>query len=175
MDLTVLNDGRHSVPRILRLEVDGKVAQRIELPDIGDQKEQNGRHTFPVKLDKPVTGKKIALVVEDSPDAVRDVKTLDWFTSNPLITPVGIVDLGIDGLEAPPTPERLDDSCRTDLVTVDGKGVSVSLVGTTDDLLAGLPIDLVACDDEPLDLRRGTRSCARPKVVTPASTSTGWS
>lgn len=155
MDLTVLNDGRHSVPRVLRLEVDGKVAQRIELPDIGDQKEQNGRHTFPVKLDKPVTGKKIALVVEDSPDAVRDVKTLDWFTSNPLITPVGIVDLGIDGLEAPPTPERLDDSCRTDLVTVDGKGVSVSLVGTTDDLLAGLPIDLVACDDEPLDLPAG--------------------
>lgn len=69
---------------------------------------------------------------------------------------MGIVDLGIDGLEAPPTPERVDDRCRTDLVTIDGKAVPVSLQGTTDDLLAGNPIDLVTCEDEPVDLRAGS-------------------
>jgi arabinofuranan 3-O-arabinosyltransferase len=156
MNLTVLNDGRHSVPRILRLEVDGKVVQRIDLPDIGDQKEENARHTFPVKLDKPVTGKHIRLSVEEELPAVRDVETLDWFTDKPLVMPMGIVDLGIEGLEAPPTPTKVDDRCRTDLVKVDGKAVPVSLQGTTADLLAGKPIDLVACKDAPLDLPSGT-------------------
>ncbi len=155
MDLTVLNDGRHSVPQKLRLEVDGKVVQQIDLPAIGDQTKQNARHTFPVKLDHPVTGKTVTLAIEDSADAVRDVKTLDWFTDKPLIMPVGIVELGIDGLEAPPTPERVDDTCRADLVTVDGERVPVSLRGTNADLLASRPIDLVACDDEPLDLAAG--------------------
>ncbi len=155
MDLSVLNDGRHSVPRILRLEVDGKPVQTITLPDIPDQAEPNAQHTFAVKLDKPVTGSEITLAVEQGDDAVREVKTLDWFTDKPLVMPMGIVDLGIDGLEAPPTPDRVDDRCRLDLLTVNGEPVPVSLEGTTDDLLAGNPIDLVACDDRPLDLPEG--------------------
>ncbi|HRW36707.1 MAG: DUF3367 domain-containing protein [Acidimicrobiales bacterium] len=156
LDLTVLNDGRHSVPRILRLEVDGEPVQRIELPDIADDPQPNARHTFPVALDHPVTGSRVTLVVEDELPAVRDVETLDWFTNRPLVMPMGIVELGIDGLEAPPLPERIDDTCRDDLVSVDGRPVSVSLSGTTADLLAGNPIDLVACDDEPLTLPAGT-------------------
>jgi arabinofuranan 3-O-arabinosyltransferase len=155
LDLTVLNDGRHSVPQALRLEVDGEVVQRIELPAIGDQPEQNARHTFPIELDREVTGSRVTLVVEDELPAVRDVETLDWFTDRPLVMPMGIVELGIDGLEAPATPERVDDTCRTDLVEVDGEPVAVSLQGTTDDLLAGKAIDLVACDDEPLALDAG--------------------
>ena len=155
MDLTVLNDGRHSVPRKLRLEVDGKAVQTITLPDIPDQAEPNAQHTFPIALDEPVTGTSIKLQVEEGDDAVREVKTLDWFTDRPLVMPLGIAELGIDGLEAPPTPERIDDTCRTDLVTVDGKAVPVSLDGTTDDLLAGNPIDLLACDDEAVDLPAG--------------------
>ena len=156
LDISVLNDGRHSVPRKLRLEVDGEVVQQITLPEIGDQAEPNAQHSFPVKLDGPVTGKQITLVVEDSEDAVREVKTLDWFTDRPLVMPMGIVDLGIDGLQAPKTPERVDDRCRADLVTVDGKAVPVSLQGTTADLLAGEPIDLVTCDAESVELPEGT-------------------
>ncbi len=155
MDLAVINDGRHSVPRVLRLDVGGEVAQRIVLPDIDDQAEPNGRHTFAIELDRPVTGSTITLAVEESDDAVREVKTLDWFSGHPLAMPLGIVELGIDGLEAPPTPTRVDDRCRDDLVTVDGEPVPVSLEGTTDDLLAGKPIDLVACDGAPVDLPQG--------------------
>ena len=156
LDLTVLNDGRHSVPRKLRLVVDDEVVQTITLPEIGDQSEQNARHTFPVELDRPVTGTKITLEVDDADDAVRNVETLDWFTDKPLIMPIGIVELGIDGLEAPPTPELIDDACRTDLVTIDGERLPVSLQGTTADLLAGQPIDMVACNDEPVDLSEGS-------------------
>ena len=155
LDLTVLNDGRHSVPRILRLEIDGEPVQRIELPDIGDQDEENAQHTFDVQLDRPVTGTRITLAVETELPAVRDVETLDWFTNRPLVMPMGIVELGIDGLEAPPTPELVDPTCRRDLVRVDGEAVAVSLRGTTDELLAGGAIDLVACDDEPIALDAG--------------------
>ncbi len=35
---------------------------------------------------------------------MRDVETLDWFTGRPLVMPMGIVELGIDGLEAPDLP-----------------------------------------------------------------------
>lgn len=156
LDLTVLNDGRHSVPQALRLEVDGEPVQRIELPPIADAAEPNASHTFPIELDQPVTGSRVTLVVEDELEAVRDVETLDWFTNKPLVMPMGIVELGIDGLEAPALPERIDDGCRTDLVEVDGEPVAVSLSGTTADLLAGAPIDLVACDDAPLELGPGS-------------------
>ncbi|MCA9118437.1 MAG: hypothetical protein KDA79_25405, partial [Planctomycetaceae bacterium] len=111
LDLTVLNDGRHSVPRRLRLEVDGEPVQRIELPDIADQPEPNAQHTFAIDLDRPVEGSRITLVVEDGPDAVRDVETLDWFTDDPLIMPIGIVELGIAGLEVAPPSAELDPGC----------------------------------------------------------------
>jgi arabinofuranan 3-O-arabinosyltransferase len=156
LSLTVLNDGRHSVPQALRLEVDGKVVQRIELPAIGDQPTPNARHTFPVRFDRSYTGHHIVLVVEDDIPAVRDVNTLDWFTDDPIVMPMGIVEVGIPGLRAPRLPERIDDRCRRDLLTVDGKPVGVSLRGTTADLLAGKPIDLVACDDAALALGKGT-------------------
>jgi len=153
--LTVLNDGRHSVPRTLRLEVDGEPVQRIDLPDIEDQTEPNARHTFDVQLDRRVEGTRITLVVEDETSAVRRVETLDWFTDRPLVMPIGIVELGIDGLEAPTRPRELDATCRDDLIEVDGRPVSVSLQGTTDALLAGTSVDLVSCDDVPLELPSG--------------------
>ncbi|MCB1040411.1 MAG: DUF3367 domain-containing protein, partial [Acidimicrobiales bacterium] len=167
-DLTVLNDGRHSVPRILRLEIDGEPVQEIHLPEIEDQPEPNSRHTFHVQLDRQVSGERITLAVGDQLEAVRDVETLDWFTNKPLVMPMGIVELGIDGLQAPTLPERVDGSCRDDLVEVDGQPVSVSLQGTTADLLAGKPIDLTTCDDAALDLPKGSTD-----LRTTAGTQTG--
>ncbi|MFN8017794.1 MAG: alpha-(1-_3)-arabinofuranosyltransferase family protein [Acidimicrobiales bacterium] len=155
-DLTVLNDGRHSVPQILRLEVDGTPVQRIQLPKVGDIAEPGHQHTFHVELDKRVEGKRITLAVEDALPAVRDVNTLDWFTDKPLVMPMGIAELAIPGLRAPAVPKRVDSTCRTDLVHVDGKALPVSLRGTTADLLAGKAIDLVACEDQPLALAKGT-------------------
>ena len=150
-DLTVLNDGRHSVPRVVRLIVDGKTsnALRFRLPDIADGSTPDSRHTFPIRLAAPVTGSDIKLEIE--PDArsasstVREVRTLDWITGQGVDMPVGIVDLGIPGLRAPAPARRADPTCRTDLVTIDGKAVAVSLRGTTADLLAGKPIAVVAC------------------------------
>jgi arabinofuranan 3-O-arabinosyltransferase len=72
--------------------------------------------------------------------------------------PIGIVELGIEGLTAPARPATVDGRCRTDLVTVDGQPFGVSIAGTTDDLLAGRDVTLTSCDGSPLTLPAGSRT-----------------
>lgn len=152
-DLTVLADGRHSVPQALTVTVgdgDGPapdVVQEVRLPAIEDRAEPNATHTFTVTLPEPAVGTRVRVAIPEQPDAVRDVTTLDWFTGDEIVLPVGIAELGIDGLRSPPVPTEVDPTCRLDLVEVDGRPVPVSLRGRTADLLAGNAIDLVACDD----------------------------
>ncbi|CAN5840813.1 alpha-(1-_3)-arabinofuranosyltransferase [soil metagenome] len=159
LSVTVLNDGRHSVPQALLIEVaDGDaepVVQEVALPPIGDQAEPNARHTFDVSLDEPLTGDRVRVVIPDRPDAVRNVETIDWFTGESIATPVGLVELGIDGLEAPQPPEEIDGSCRNDLVEVDGEPLPVTVQGTTEELLAGEAVDLGLCPGTELDLPEG--------------------
>lgn len=155
LDLTVLDDGRHSVPQTLVLYTDGKPVQKIQLPAIADQAAPNARHTFHVKLDKAVLGTHIRLAVDSAIPAVRDVDTLDWFTNKPVVMPMGIVEVGIPGLRAPAIPHQVSSTCRSDLITVDGKAVPVQLHGTTSSLLADQAVRLTACDGAALRLPAG--------------------
>ncbi|MCU1452356.1 MAG: hypothetical protein JWN46_502 [Acidimicrobiales bacterium] len=157
MDLTVLNDGRHSVPQRIRIEVDGRVTAAVDLPAIGDQATPGAHHTFALTLPK-LTGRTISVIVDNTPHAVREVTTLDYYTHQPVAMPVGLVDLGIPGLHVPAPPARVDARCRTDLLTVDGRPVGVSLTGTTADLLAGKPIPLTLCSGQALPLGAGERT-----------------
>jgi len=156
MALTVLADGRHSVPQRIRLEVDGKVTDGIDLPAIPDQKTPNARHTFDLKLSRPVTGSKISVVVDDTPTAVRDVTTRDYYSDKDVVMPIGFVELGIPGLQAAPLPERVDAACRTDLLRANGQHVPVELHGRTADLLAGRAITVTGCDGRAVRLPAGT-------------------
>jgi arabinofuranan 3-O-arabinosyltransferase len=159
LELTLLNDGRHSVPRSLEVAVgegDDLAAQTVDLPEIEDQATENGAVTVSVRLPRAVSGRHIRITVPEGDGAVRDVETLDWFTGRPLIMPIGLVELGIEGLTAPELPARVDDSCRDDLLEVDGEGVALSISGTTADLLAGEALTAVACDAEGLELPEGT-------------------
>lgn len=159
-EVSVLNDGRHSVPQALQVEVgDGsgaRVVQEVQLPAIEDQEEQNGHHTFKVRLPKPAIGTHVRVTIPDRAAAVRNVESLDWFTGRAIVMPVGIVDLGIAGLRAGTTPANVSSRCRADLVSVDGTPVPISLRGRTADLLAGQAIDAVACPNAALDLPAGT-------------------
>jgi arabinofuranan 3-O-arabinosyltransferase len=156
--LTVLADGRHSVPRALLVSVgDGSGpdhVQEVALPDVADGGPPGSTHTFEVDLPEAVRGVHVRVGIPDRDDAVREVETLDWFTSEPVALPVAFAELGIEGLSAPAMPDQVDDRCRDDLLTVEGEPVAVSLRGTTADLLAGRAIEAVGCD--PLDLAAGT-------------------
>ena len=166
--LTVLNDGRHSVPRRIRVSVDDREDWTfdISLPDIGDQPEPDARHTFDVALPGPVRGRQIQISIPDLRDdprdphdpaaSVRAVETIDWYSNTPIAMPIGIVDVDIDGVRAPRAPELVDDRCRDDLLVVNGEPFGVELHGSTEDLLAGGAIQLRSCENGSLVLPEGT-------------------
>lgn len=158
-DVTLLTDGRHSVPRSLDVTVatgdEEGVTQRVQLGDLTDLAEPNATQTVTVDLPEAVEGDHVIVALPDEDDAVRDVETVDYYSDELVPMPVGVAEIDIDGLEAPATPRRLDDRCRDDLITIDGEPVPVSVTGTTADLLAGEALPFTACDDATVALDEG--------------------
>ena len=90
--------------------------------------------------------------------AVRPVATTEYFSQEPHDMPVGIVDLGIPGVQVGPLPAQVPSTCRSDLVTVDGSPVPVRLRGSVADARARKPLDVATCDGGPVALGKGQRS-----------------
>ncbi|HMA45865.1 MAG TPA: discoidin domain-containing protein, partial [Frankiaceae bacterium] len=125
LDLSVVADGRHSVPTKLRLEVDGRPVRTLDLPPLPDVAVDDG--TRPVRLAfPPVRGSRLRLVVE----AVREVRTRDSISERPIALPVAFAEVGAAGLRVPPAPSQVPSPCRADLLTVDGRPVGVRVAGS---------------------------------------------
>jgi hypothetical protein len=151
LDLRVVADGNHSVPRRVRLEADGADTRFFDLPPISDGAERGA--TTVVPLDFPaLTGRTFRLAVED----VRARTTLDFFSGAPLDLPVAIAEVGIPGVTVTPPPPMLDTGCRDDLLTVDGRPFPVRVSGSAADAVARHPLALEACGvSAGLDLAAG--------------------
>jgi len=160
-DLTVIADGLQSVPRVLDISVDGERVARVELPEIADGDEPG--HTVTVPVDFPATtGRSLRLDVV----SVRPARSLDWTANEFLDHPLAITDIDLDGVRVPEPAARLDDRCRTDLVTLDGEPVPVRILGSTADALAGEPLTVEPCGDAALDLAAGEHDLVvRPGAV----------
>jgi hypothetical protein len=144
LDLRVVADGRHSVPTHLRIEADGQPAASVTVPAVTDIPGAPGAGAtvkVPIDLPDSVTGSTISVVV----DEVREVTTTDWFLNEPVRMPIGIAELGIDGLAAAVPTGAFDSGCRTDLLTVDGQSVGVELSGLMADAKAGGPLTVAPC------------------------------
>jgi arabinofuranan 3-O-arabinosyltransferase len=154
LDLRVLADGRHSVPTHLRIEADGQLAANVTVPAITDTpgaRGFDGTVRVPIDLPEPVTGSTISVVV----DGVREITTTDWFPNGPIRMPIGIAELGIEGLEAVAPTSAFDSGCRTDLLTVDGQAIGVEITGLMADAQAGQPLTVVPCGSNDADLVLG--------------------
>jgi len=106
LDLAAIDDGVHSVPTQVTITADGK-----------DSRDVAPKATF-----APLTGTRFRITI----DAVRAVTSTDWFTKTPDVMPVAITDLGIPQVEGPrrvTTP----NVCRSDLVSIDGRPVTVAV------------------------------------------------
>jgi len=126
--LTVLADGRHSVPTRAHLEVDGVAQPSFDLPAATDGPRGTVRR---LEFEpQEFSGTQVRLVV----DGFRSVTAPDWLTHRPVTLPLGIAEIGSDALAALPTvtTPRLGE-CRTDLVTVDGAPVPVRATVGDDD------------------------------------------
>jgi hypothetical protein len=107
MDLSVIADGRHSVPTRVRLEVGGDVRE-LTLPPITDQAAENATVAVPLSF-PAVTGSDVRVTIED----VRELQTFNYFSNGLSLSPAGIAELGIPGLQAPPRAARSAASAAT--------------------------------------------------------------
>ncbi len=151
MDLQVVADGRHTVPTRLRIVADGETAVVVDVPAVEDRPEKDAVVAVPIELPEPVTGRRIEIHI----DASREVTTLDWISTAPVVMPVGIAEWGIEGIGEDIPTGAFDTGCRDDLLTVDGEAVPVQVTGTVEDAVAGDALDVALCDDATLDLPSG--------------------
>jgi arabinofuranan 3-O-arabinosyltransferase len=149
--LQVVTDGRHSVPTRLGIVADGERVGSVDVPDLADLPEENA--TTSVALEVPeLTASTIRLVIE----AVRVIEGTDSFSLVDQTLPVGIAEVGLP-TQFTPAPQTFDTGCRDDLVTVDGRPVSIRVQGETDAAEQGRPLAVETCgpDAGGLDLDPG--------------------
>jgi hypothetical protein len=124
LDLSVIADGRHSVPTHLRVTVDGKTRE-VALPAISDHPAENATTTVHVAF-PALRGRTVRVTI----DSVRAEQTRLYATRNTRVEPVGISELGIPGLSVQPLGAgRVDSGCRSDLVAIDGHAIPVRITG----------------------------------------------
>ena len=128
LSMDVVDDGKHSVPDHVTVEVDGKPAAGASAPDF--------------VLDRPVTATHFRVVV----DEVRTIETIDWYTRDAEVMPIAIAELGIEGVRVPKPPATFTTGCQSYLLSVDGHAAAIEVRGTTQDAIAGEPLTIRGCD-----------------------------
>ncbi len=140
LDLQLVADGRHSVPTKIEVRSSTGEHRVVDVPAVADQAAPDAAVAAPVQF-RPITGSNFTITVQD----VRRVTTREWYCECDLTMPVGIAELGMQGVPPVRMPDRLPGDCRDDLITVDGRQVPARVVGTTADALALQSLSLVSC------------------------------
>ncbi|MGO8872555.1 MAG: alpha-(1-_3)-arabinofuranosyltransferase family protein, partial [Acidimicrobiales bacterium] len=152
LDLDVVSDAEHSRPTSITVTGDSGSAS-VRLPAIPVTSPAGSTTTVPVSF-PPVTGANLRISFTGI--AVRDSPSYETSLTEAL--PIAIAEVGIPGVTGAPLPAVLPSSCRSDLLTLDGSPVSVSVSGTTADALSGNGLAVALCgpDQHGLALGRGT-------------------
>ncbi len=145
MTLQVVADGRHSVPTAFTVTAQSAtgghtVIRTVTLPHIGDGTAPGSTVTVPVHF-PAVTGQRIRVTFT----GVRLERTTNYYSSKPTALPLGIAEVGIPGLRTPPVPAALPGTCQSNLVTIDGRPVTVRIVGATATALTNGTVQVQPC------------------------------
>jgi hypothetical protein len=140
LDFRVIADGRHSVPTQIRIDGGGQ-SRTVDIPPIADQEAVNGAVAVPLAFE-PLTSDTFRVTIT----AVRPVTTVEYHENQPIVMPVGIVDVGMPGITRAPVPEQMPSTCRTDLVSFDGEARAVRLGGSTARAVDGGVLTVEPCD-----------------------------
>ena len=147
LDLSVLADGRHSVPTSLRIEAGGET-RVVDVPEIEDRDEIGATAqqtlTFP-----PVTGDRVRVTIE----SVRAVSSTEYYLQRPTALPVAIAELGLPGATVA-GGGSLPDGCRDDLLTIDGEPVPLRVSGPQSVASEGGRLAVEGCAPVSLDAGR---------------------
>jgi hypothetical protein len=149
LDLRVVADGRHSVPRALRVDSEHGSAT-LSLPAVSDSGVPDATVTVPVRF-PALTGQQITVTVL----AARLEYTHNYYSGGRIALPLGIDELGIPGVHVAPPPAAIPAPCRSDLLSVDGRPVQLRVSGSSDDALAGRGLAVHLCGSDSGGLRLG--------------------
>ncbi len=149
MDLQVLADGRHSVPTKITISTESG-SETVALPHIADKKTPGALASVPLTF-PALTGSRIHIRI----DSVRLRSTVNFYSPQPIALPVGIAELGIPGLRAPPVPPQLPGTCQSGLLTIDGQPISVRVVGSTSAALSNDEMTVQPCGVDANGIRLG--------------------
>ena len=117
LTLQVVADGRHSVPTAMTV-TPGSQVRTVALPPIADSSVPGAVTTVPVHF-PALTG----ALGSPSP-RVRPEYAANYYSAGPLALPLGIADIGIPGVQAPPTPANLPGTCLSNLLSIDGQPIT---------------------------------------------------
>ncbi len=149
--LTIVNDGRHTVPTKVEVWVDGDIRTELDLPEIEDQDTPNGTTTVDLELPEALRGTQFRFRFTGT----RLVKTHDWVSDSRVAQPLAVAEVGLPGPKVPALASEFDSGCRDDLLFVDDQPVPVRIRGTMADAMAAKPLDIEACGGTPLHLDGG--------------------
>lgn len=163
LDLELVTDGKHSVPTVLDVSVDGGSPVRVELPDVGLGDGNARGTTTTVRAETgPLTGESFRVSIVE----VREAISRDWFGGGPVVLPVGIAEVGLPVVAGPDAAAPFTSECRTDLATIDGEPIPLRITGTVGDAESLSALQLEACDG-PVEVPAGSAEL----ITTPGATS----
>jgi arabinofuranan 3-O-arabinosyltransferase len=157
--LTVIADGRHSLPKTLTVDVDGDVFE-VAVPPVNESTVENSTTSVSIPFDSPRRGRVIRITVE----SIEPRLGSSYYDSAPRDLPVAIARTGIVA-----THWTADDfrtaSCRDDLVELDGEPLSVALQASPAAAVDRSSMSLSLCEETPLRLDSGTHTLTTARGV----------
>jgi hypothetical protein len=139
LDLRIVSDAEHSRPTSITVTGDNGT-ETVPLPPIPVTSPAGSTTSVPVSF-PPVTGSDLRVAFTGID--VRNTASFETSLQNAL--PIAVAEIGLPGVEAGPLPATIPTSCRSDLLTIDGKPVWVEVSGTSSNALAGQGLSVSAC------------------------------
>ncbi|HUC38209.1 MAG TPA: alpha-(1-_3)-arabinofuranosyltransferase family protein [Acidimicrobiales bacterium] len=167
LDLQVVADGRHSVPTSITVSTENG-SRSVALPHITDTRTPGATTSVPVTF-SPLSGSQIRITIT----GVRLERSTNFDSPTPIALPMAIAEVGIPGVQVAPVPAQLPGDCVSNLVSIDGRPVSVSIRGSTSTALDDGEVSVVPCGADAGGVTLGPGQ----HVVETAlghTTSTGW-
>ncbi|MHB1518329.1 MAG: alpha-(1-_3)-arabinofuranosyltransferase domain-containing protein [Acidimicrobiales bacterium] len=153
LNLQVVSDAEHSRPTSITVS-GASGSEQVSLPPIPVTAPAGSTTTVPVSF-PAVTGTNIRVTF----DTIEARYSNSYETSLREVMPIAIAEIGIPGVSGPPLPARIPNSCRSNLLSIDGRPVWLSISGSTANALLGqqgLSVSLCGPDSGGITLGTGT-------------------
>ncbi len=141
LNLQLVTDGRHSIPTEVTITTSSG-SRVVTLPPVPDGKGRAQGSTTADPVSFPaLTGQTVRITI----DKFRALHELDYYGTGQQTFPVGIAEVGIPGVVAPPTPATIPSQCFSNLLSIDGTPIDIRITGTSANALQGGALEISGC------------------------------